>query len=62
MELHINSEEGKLLAEILHRYQRELLLEISHADHREFKEALRRRAQMLEGLLEKVVVPDSMVK
>jgi hypothetical protein len=62
MEVHVNSEEQKLLAEILHEYQRELLLEISHADHREFKEALRRRAQMLESLLEKVAVPESMVK
>ena len=62
MELHINSEEQKLLGEVLQHHQRELLLEISHADHRDYKETLRRREQMLESLLEKVVVPEAMVQ
>lgn len=54
MELQLNAQEQKLLAEILRQNQRELLLEISHADHHEFKVALRERERMLETLLTKL--------
>jgi hypothetical protein len=54
MELQLNAEEQKLLAEILRQHQRELLLEISHADHHEFKVALRERERMLEEMLKKL--------
>ncbi len=59
MELRLSPKEQELLAEILRHYQRELLLEISHANHREFKITLRQRAEILERLLEKVAVPEA---
>ncbi len=59
MELRLSSEEQELLAEILRQYQRELLLEISHAVHHEFKTTLRNREEMLEQLLAKVAVREA---
>jgi hypothetical protein len=56
MELRLSVEEEQLLAEILRQYQRELSLEISHTDHHDFKVRLRARAQLLEGMLEKLGV------
>ncbi len=56
MELRLSAEEQELLAEILRHSQRELLLEISHADHHAFKVTLQHRADALERLLQKVVV------
>ena len=56
MELRLTLEEERLLAEVLRQYQRELRLEISHTDHREFKSKLRERAYLLEGVLEKLGV------
>jgi mevalonate kinase len=56
MELRMTLEEQQLMAEILKQHQRELMLEISHTDHHEFKSRLRERARLLEGLLEKLGV------
>jgi mevalonate kinase len=53
MELRLTLEEQQVMAEILKQYQRELMLEISHTDHHEFKSKLRERARLVEGLLEK---------
>ena len=54
MQLQLTSAEEELLCEILRQHQRELVLEISHADHLEFKLRLRARALVLEGLLDKL--------
>ena len=62
MELHLTAQEQELLGEILRQHQRGLLLEISHAGHHDFKVALRDRARLLEGLLEKLDVPESAAK
>ncbi|HEX9119078.1 MAG TPA: hypothetical protein VF840_00910 [Terriglobales bacterium] len=56
MELQLTLQEEQLVAEVLRHYQRELRLEISHTDHHEFKSRLRERAQVLEGVLEKLGV------
>ncbi len=56
MQLQLSVQEEELLAEILHQHQRELMLEISHSAHHEFKMRLRARAQLLEGLLDKLGV------
>ena len=56
MELRLTVEEQQLLAEILSKHQRELMREIAHTDHHEFKSRLRERARLLEGVLEKLRV------
>jgi predicted glycoside hydrolase/deacetylase ChbG (UPF0249 family) len=56
MELRLTLQEDQLVAEVLRQYQRELRLEISHTDHHEFKSRLRERAQVLEGVSEKLGV------
>ncbi|MGZ4824572.1 MAG: hypothetical protein ACXVZT_08130 [Terriglobales bacterium] len=56
MELPLTVDEQQLIADVLRQYQRELTLEISHTDHREFKARLRERERLLEGLLEKLGV------
>jgi hypothetical protein len=53
MEFHVTVAEQKLLVEVLEQYHRELLMEISHTDHHEFKLALRERARTVEALLER---------
>lgn len=58
MELRLTLQEEQLMAEVLRQYQRELRLEISHTDHHEFKSRLRQRAQLLEGILEKLGVAE----
>ena len=62
MELQLTVEEQELLTEILEHYQRELLLEISHADHHDFKASLREREGMLESLLDKLRLVQLSVK
>jgi hypothetical protein len=54
MELQLTVEEQEFLRDVLEHYQRELLLEISHAAHHDFKTALREREGLLEALLDKV--------
>jgi hypothetical protein len=49
--LALNDEEKELVQEILEERQRTLLLEISHADHHNFKLALRKNAELLESVL-----------
>ncbi|MBZ5566364.1 MAG: hypothetical protein LAN64_00790 [Acidobacteriia bacterium] len=62
MEMHITAQEQELLAEVLRQHQRELLREISHADHHDFKLALRARARLLEELLKKLDAPEPALK
>jgi hypothetical protein len=54
MELPLNSEEQELLLQILEQRYLELQKEISHTDHREFKQALRRNGKLLESMLDKL--------
>lgn len=54
MELRLTSDQRQLLQEILEERHRERLREIAHTDHRHFQELLRRKAKVLESLLEKV--------
>jgi len=54
--LTLSDEERQLLREILEGRQRTLLREISRADHREFKVALQKKAELLESLLRRFMV------
>ena len=51
MELTLISEEHRLLVDILEQRQRELRREISHTDHKVFKQALRKDEKLLESIL-----------
>lgn len=51
MELTLNTEEQELLVSILDQRHRELLKEIAHTDHREFKQGLRKNEKRLDSLL-----------
>jgi mevalonate kinase len=51
MELKLTAEEQELLANILERCHRELSKEISHTDHHDFKETLRKNQKLLESIL-----------
>jgi len=59
MELRLNSEERNLLQCILNEHLRELVLEISHASHHDFKAQLRKNAAMVEELLSRLGVPET---
>lgn len=54
MELLLNLEEKRLLMEILEEHHRQLLREISHTDHHEFKIALKKKERLLETVLSKL--------
>ena len=56
MELILTSEEGQFLAKLLEERYRELLRELTHTDHRDFKLMLKQKAQLLEAILEKLGV------
>jgi vacuolar-type H+-ATPase subunit E/Vma4 len=49
--LTLNDEERQLLQEMLEEQHRTLLMEISHADHYEFKTLLRKKAEIVESVL-----------
>ncbi|MFZ0862420.1 MAG: hypothetical protein WB781_06660 [Candidatus Sulfotelmatobacter sp.] len=51
MELTLTTEEQQLLLDILEQRHRELLKEISHSDHHEFKQSLRKNEKLLESIL-----------
>jgi len=50
MELTLTVDERELVLEILGQRHRELLREISHTDHHEFKLALRKKEKLLESI------------
>jgi len=54
MELIFSPEEHALVTEILEEHHRELLREICRAEHREFKALLRRREELVQGILNKL--------
>ena len=51
MQLTLNTEEQELLLSILDQRHRELVKEIAHTDHREFKQGLRKDERLLDSLL-----------
>jgi hypothetical protein len=53
-ELRLSSDETKLLSELLMGDKTRLLEEINHTDRREFREFLRQREEILEGVLTKL--------
>lgn len=61
MELRLNPEERDLLGSILNEHLRELLLEISHATHHDFKVELRKKATMVEELLSRLGVQETKI-
>ena len=57
MELLLNLEEKRLVMEVLEEHHRQMLREISHTDHHEFKVALKKKEQLLESVLNKLSEP-----
>jgi hypothetical protein len=54
--LTLSEEERELLQEILEERHRTLLREISHTDYHHFKVALRKKAELLEAVLNRFMV------
>ena len=54
MKLELSAEEQQLLLQILERRHFELQKEISHTDHREFKEVLRKNEKLIESVLNRL--------
>lgn len=54
MELTLNTEEQQLLLSILEQRHQELLKEIAHTDHREFKQGLRKNEKLLDSMLSRL--------
>jgi hypothetical protein len=54
--LTLSEEERELIQEILEERHRTLLMEISHTDHHHFKVALRKKAELLENVLNRFMV------
>ncbi|HET7209834.1 MAG TPA: hypothetical protein VFI95_24900 [Terriglobales bacterium] len=54
MEFALTSDERELVLEILEERHRELLREISRANHHQFKIALRRNEKLLESVTAKL--------
>jgi hypothetical protein len=54
--LTFNDEEIELIQETLEEEHRRLLMEISHADHYEFKNLLRKKAELVESVLSRFEV------
>lgn len=59
MELTLSAEEQEFLSNVLERSHRELLNEIDHTDHREFKQALIKDAKLLESLIGRLLAAAS---
>jgi hypothetical protein len=57
-ELMLNQEERELIRDILEERHRTILVEISHTDHHHFKLVLRKKAQLLESVLSRLIVQD----
>ena len=54
MELTLSTEEQQVLLDILEQRHRELLKEISHTAHRDFKQGLRKNEQLLEAMISRL--------
>jgi hypothetical protein len=51
MELTLTIEEREILTRLLEQRHREISKEISHTDHREFRQVLRKNEDTIEGIL-----------
>lgn len=54
MELIFSSEEARFLMEVLEERHRQLVRELSHTNHRDFKLILKSNEKLLESILEKL--------
>jgi hypothetical protein len=54
MDLTLTYDEVELLTGILEQRHRDLLKEIAHTDHHEFRKSLRRNEKMLESILNRL--------
>lgn len=54
MELSLRAPEVKVLRDALEKDRKELLFEIAHTDHRELREELQAREELLEDILQKL--------
>jgi hypothetical protein len=54
MEILLTPEERELVLEILQERQRDLLKEIFHTDHHEYRDGLRHREKLLDGVVTKL--------
>ena len=54
MEIHLSEAEREFLVDVLEERHLALQREIRHTDHREFKNLLHQRLEMLETLLDRV--------
>lgn len=52
--LNLTAEELSILTELIEDARTKLLVEIRHTDHRTFRDELRHRLAVLEGLAERV--------
>jgi hypothetical protein len=51
--LNLTSEEQTVLSDLLESERAKLMIEIRHTDHRSFREELRHRLTVVEGLLQR---------
>ena len=54
MELILNTEERELLLSILEQRHRELLKEIAHTDHHQFKQGLHKNEKLLDSMVSRL--------
>ena len=54
MKLDITDEERELLAELFEEKQKHLIHEINHTDTSDFRRMLRKKVEVLEGLMRKL--------
>ncbi len=54
MQLTLTSEEHELLVATLEEHQRQLLREIAHASHHQFKTELKTKEELLESIMGKL--------
>ena len=52
---NLTDDEITVVRDVIQNYLSELHTEISHTDDRDFKAALRRRQEILQGILEKLI-------
>ena len=51
--LNLSSEELAIIAELLESERAQLLIEVRHTDHRAYRDELRHRLAIVEGLVER---------
>lgn len=56
MDIHLSDQEYALMTEILQERHSALMREIAHTDQREFKQMLKKRMEVLEWIMEKLGV------